>query len=210
VRAGRVVSAAPDFALGLTFLATWIDPHRLGEKMISYLLLVMLLEFIIVHSSAFMGLVIVSEADRRKKTTAILGLAGLYTVFAGGFALAFKTWWPLGAFWLLTLNRLLTILLGQAPAGRERQLVTASWAARVLFYLMFVFATSFLPIPRLGITETVVRAERLPGSGLWIDEPQRVLAFGFLYFTVVALSELSGYTWATKMVDKQRDGGNGG
>lgn len=65
-----------------------------------------------------------------------------------------------------------------------------------MFYLAFVFVTTLLPMPKLGITPAVVDAQDLPGSGLWIDEPHRVIAFGFLYFSTWGISELYAHRWA--------------
>jgi hypothetical protein len=189
-------SALPDLVLGLVFLLAWLTPDRFDEGMLGFLVMTMLLEFIIVHSSAIMGSVVVSEQPGREKATRLLGLGALYSLFAGGFSLSFKSWWPLATFWGLTLNRLLSVLLGQAPTGEARAFVQRGWAAGAVFYLLFAFVTVFLPIPRLGITPEVVRAAGLPGGGLWVDEPWRVAAFGFLYFTAVGVSELRGHRWA--------------
>ena len=41
----------------------------------------------------------------------------------------------------------------------------------------------------------MIRLQEFTGSGLWIDEPQRVLAFGFLYFIGTGLSELFSHEW---------------
>lgn len=193
--AAGLVAALPDFALGGVFLVTWVAPGTFGRRMVAYLMLVMLIEFLIVHSAAFMGHVAMGAGDRRHKVRSLLGLGALYTLFAGGFALAFKRWWPLWAFWGLTLNRLAGVMLGRGPSGRERHLIKRSWAAGVFFYIAFVFLTTLLPVPALGITPAVVRAQELPGSGLWIDDPQRVLAFGFLYFTAWGISQLFEHHW---------------
>jgi hypothetical protein len=52
----------------------------------------MLLEFIIIHSSAFLGNAALGRARGRDALRAVLGRAGFYTLFVAGFALAFKTW----------------------------------------------------------------------------------------------------------------------
>jgi len=190
-----LLSALPDFALAGLFLATWIAPDLLGTGRIGQLMLVMLLEFIVVHSAAFMGMAAVGGTTTWHKIRAILGFGVFYTLFVGGFALAFGVLWPLAAFWGLTLNRLLSAILGQAAEGDERQLMMRGWAVGALAYLAAVFATTLLPVPRLGITSEVVTAAALPGSGLWISEPWRVLAAGFLYFSAVGLSELVDHRW---------------
>ncbi len=183
-------AALPDFAIAATFVITWVAPTALGDLMVTRLLMVMLLEFIVVHSSAFMGTVVVSDGPRGAKAVAILGLGALYSLFAGAFSLAFHSWWPILAFWALTLNRLLGVLIGQAPEGREKAAVMAGWGIGAASYLGFTFLTLFIPIPRLGITPEVVSAQHFTSSGIWIDQPWRVMAFGTLYFFTIACTEL--------------------
>lgn len=188
-----VLASIPDFALAGTFLITWLNPYALGEMAVQYYLLTMLLEFIIVHSSGFMGSVAFSRNSAVLRLRNIFGLALFYSLFVGGFALGFTTWWPLYAFWGLTLNRMLGILIGDAPVGRERQYVQAGWALSIIYYLGGAFATVWLPVPALGMTREVRAALDLPGGGLWVDEPQRVLAFGVLYFGLTGVGEVLGW-----------------
>jgi hypothetical protein len=190
-----VVAAIPDLALGLVFLAAWIAPRALQQNLIGQLIVVMLMEFIIIHSSAFMGLAMFKPGPRRARVMSVLGLGAFYTLFVVGFALAFQTIWPLVSFWGLTLNRLLSVILGQAPDGQEQLFIRKGWAASAILYLGFAFLTVVPPVPRLGVTPDVVSALHLPSSGLWISQPWRVLAFGFLYYTATAISEWRDHRW---------------
>ena len=190
-----LLSALPDFALGLTFAIAWVRPTWAGPDLVPHLLLVMLLEFVIVHSSAFMGVAATADAPRQRRVRSLVGLGLFYSLFVGGFALGFHTWWPLAAFWGLTLNRLLGVLVGQAPAGGERRLIMAGWAASAILYLGLCTLTLFLPLPRFGLTSEFVRGLHLPSSGVWIEQPHRVIAFGAAYFTLVGCSELAGHRW---------------
>ena len=194
VRLPSLLSALPDFGLAGVYLATWIAPDLLGVQRIGHLMLVMLLEFIVVHSAAFMGTAAIAAESSWKRVKAVGGTGLFYTIFVGGFALAFKTWWPMVAFWGLTLNRLLGMLLGQA-SDEAKQFMQRSWAVGALAYIVAVFATTLLPMPALGITAAVRAAADLPGEGLWIDQPYRVLAAGFLYFGALGLSELVDHRW---------------
>lgn len=193
-----LAAATPDLALGLTFLIVWLAPFPLPRDIVAGFTMVMLLEFIIIHSSAFMGVTLFKPGPRKKKLLAMLGLGAFYTLFVGGFALAFHTAWPVVSFWLLTLNRMAGVILGTAPTGEARAYVQRSWAAGAVFYLMGAFVTTLLPIPRLGLHGAAMANQELMGSGLWVSEPHRVIAFGFLYFTAVGLSELRGHEWARK------------
>ena len=132
---------------------------------------------------------------RGKKALSILGVGLFYTLFVGGIALAFRRWWPLVVFWGLTLNRLTPVLFGQGPRGQEKTFVQRGWGVGAVLYIVGIFATTLVPLPRLGITRAVAQAQDLPGSGLWIDQPWRVLAFGFLYFAGWGLSELYAHRW---------------
>jgi hypothetical protein len=195
VRRASLLSALPDFGFALVFLVTWVSPGFFGDQTVTRLMLVMLLEFIIVHSAVFMGTVIVSSDEKGRRTFALLGLGLFYSIFAAAFSLIFKSLWPFGAFWLQTGNRLLSVLVGQPPSGEEKTFLMKGWAISVALYVACCFITAFLPMPRFGITPGVVTALHLPGSGLWIDEPHRVIAFGFLYFALTGWSELYDHAW---------------
>jgi hypothetical protein len=194
-----VVSALPDFALAGVCLVTWIRPEAFGERMAGWILLMMLVEFIVIHSAAFMGVVIFSESRRAKKVLHILGLALFYSAFAGAFAAAFDSMWPLLTFWGLTLNRLVQALITDVTRQEARNLAQASWGGNALFYLLFAFVTSFVPLPKLGIDAAAAAALGFEGSGLWVDEPHRVVAFGFLYFAAVGYSELRAEAWMKRL-----------
>ncbi len=194
---GTRVNAAADFGFAAVFLITWIVPNTFGDHTLRFLMLVMMMEFVVVHSSAFMGNVMISRANRGAQATALAGFGVFYSLFAGAFALAFKTWWPITMFWGQTLNRLLGVLFGQVPDEDQKAFIQRSWIASVLLYLLGAFVTIVLPIPRLGITSSVIAAQQIHSSGLWVEQPQRVLAFGVVYFLLTGWSDLRGHDWAS-------------
>lgn len=189
----RLAAALPDLGLAGAFLVTWLEPFRLGERMVAYFMLVMLLEFIVVHSSGFMGFVVLNESmATHRKVLALVGLGAFYCLFAGGFGASFGAWWPVWTILLMTLNRIAGVFLSEPPRGDLVTPAMSVWGFSVLCYVVFAFATTLLPIPRLGITPAVQAAQQLSGGGLWVDEPHRVIAFGVLYFAAVGLFELRG------------------
>lgn len=194
-RLASLLAAIPDFALAGLALATWISPARVGEEKVAWFLGLMLLEFIVVHSSAFLGVVALSDAPKPMRVAKALGLSVFYTMFAAAFAVSMKHWWPLWAFWALSANRMLGILLGQAPTGRERDFAMASWAAGAACYLFGVFATLLLPLPRLGVRSSMLGEVAEDSGGVWVDEPHRVIAFAALYFTLTGLFTLFAHQW---------------
>ena len=177
---GTIIVALPDFQMAVVYIVTWFNPSTFGDKMIAHLILIMLFEFIVIHSSGFMG----KEFIKSKKSAVGLGL--FYTVFVAIFSISFDTLWPLFLFWILTLNRFVGFLF-------NRKDNTSIWVVSLLFYMCSIFLTSFLPVPSLGITESVIQQQNLSNAGgLWVDKPQTVIFSGFLYFTAQGLNKLLG------------------
>lgn len=169
--------------------AVWVAPQRFGAAAIRYVVLLMVLEFLVVHSAAFMGKIAVGPSGRAWRSFGVVGLGAGYSAFVAAFCLVFGEWWPLPAFWLLILNRLAGALLhrGEADAARALGL---SWAAAIVAYIGAALLSKVLPIPRLGITPDIQAAARLPGAGVfWIEQPHRVLAGASAYFTLMACWE---------------------
>jgi hypothetical protein len=188
----RLASALPDLALSAGCAVTWARPDLVAPWVPRWILLTMLLEFIVVHSSGFMGVFAFGRQSKREVILATLGLGALYSLFAAGFSLGFHTWWPFTSFWLLTLNRLTGSLLYRDPDddGSAQGMFMAGWALSSLCYLLGVTYTSAADLPRLGFDARVVASLHLEGGGLWVDEPWRVVAFGAVYFGVIGLLEL--------------------
>ncbi len=189
----HIVSSVPDFLLGLSFLATWIDPNALGEDMVAYLFQVMLLEFIIIHSAGFMSGVIYGNSSRSQKIKMMIGLGLFYSLFVAGFAVGFHSWWPLIAFWGLLFNRMMSVLTGQAETGKENDFVKNLWALNVFCYLVSIFVVIFLPLPALGVSPGDL--SHLEMSGDFVDQPEKMMAWGFLYFSMVGWFELKSPRW---------------
>ena len=164
-----------------------IDP-----LMVKRLTALTLLEFIVMHSAPFSGIVALSEMKRHLKVLALAGLGAFYMLFAWGFALAFGSNWPLYSFFGLMLNRLLGVLVGAVPRGAQAMYLGSCWIVGALAYLGAIFFTAFAPVPRLGISREVVAAQHFTTGGIWPEEPYRALAFGAIYFGIVAMWEVVG------------------
>jgi len=186
-----VVNATPDLALAALFLVTWMRPAAVSGDMVARLTVLMALEFVVVHSAGFMGFVVHGDGTRTRRTLWMLLLIGVYSLFAAGFSLAAHGWWPLVSFLVLGLNRTATIWTGHSRGMSVGEWIVRGWVVPTLLYLGSAIATAAAPIPRLGITDAIVAADRHPGvGGQWIDEPWRALAFGTCYFAVLGLVEL--------------------
>jgi len=136
-----------------------------------------------------MGFVVLSRTTKVQKIIRFLGLVLFYSLFAGAFSLAYGNWGPLIAFWCLSFNRIMVIFTG--PLSEEaKSRMQMDWVLGVFLYVVLAIVTTLLPIPQLGISEKFVAAQGFEMSGEWVEHPQRVLAFGFLYFGLFGTVEL--------------------
>lgn len=197
VRSG--LNASPDLIMGLAFLATWIEPTALGSDMHKYFVTIMLLEFMTIHSAAFMAFAIIAGTSKFKKFLRVIGLGVFYSLFIIAFTADQGEYWPLIAFWLMILNRIFTMLFDDSePLGRYA-VMTASWAWGVFCYIMAIAFTTILPLPAFGWTFEYLATISGNASGLWFDTPQALMAAGFLYFSAVALFELYSHRIVAKI-----------
>ncbi len=74
---------------------------------------------------------------------------------------------------------------------RDRAVTQRRVVASEMLYLVLVFATLFLPVPRGGLNDTLLH-EVWPtrGHGAWEQRPEIALAMGTAYFLVLGLVEL--------------------
>ncbi len=190
--AGRALMALPDAISCTLFMLAWIAPGVLGAVWVKNLMITMLLEFLTVHSGGFIGTTVANpEASRSTKTKVVLGFGSFYLLFAGGFSLAFDAWWPILVFAWLLLAKLGMVWLSPVPTAQEQARQATFTGLAIAAYVIGVFLTSLLPVPRFGIDAAVVQAAAIPGSGLWVEEPHRVIAFGALYFGLMAWAKWS-------------------
>jgi hypothetical protein len=185
-----VVSAVPDLLLAASFLAAWVNPATRGVPTVRRLVMIILLEFFIVHSSGFMSAIAVGDRERRTTITMTLGLGAFYTLFLAAFSAGFGDWWLLGSFWLLMGNRLLGLILGQSPDEKRQSFIMGSWAVSVAAYLLAVSIGAVSEPPALGVTASVIHAQGFTIGGLWTEKPQTALAAGAIYFAIMGAWEL--------------------
>jgi hypothetical protein len=182
--ANRTLAALPDAVTSAIFLIAWIAPAQLGPVWVKNLMLTMLIEFVVMHSGAFYAAVAAAPASRTKRSVLLIGLTAFYGCFIAAFSFAFQSTWPLFAFGWLFVSRFAA--LWTKDDVQKRDLLSRTWIASVMFYLLGVFATLFIPLPQFGLTSEFVASMHLSGSGLWIDKPQTVIVFGALYFGALA------------------------
>ncbi|MBI2432205.1 MAG: hypothetical protein HYV26_04985 [Candidatus Hydrogenedentes bacterium] len=186
----RIVwSAGLDFALAGSFLITWIAPETFGERTVHKFTFMMLLEFLVVHSTGFFGAIGARDATLRARVLQYGLLLGFYCLFAAAFSASYGGPWPLIAFVVLTLNKLPNVVI-RPPDSDAQMVVMANWAIMTALYLGGVFLTVMYPVPPLGITPEVITRQQFDVGGLWPEEPYRVMAFGAFYFAGMGVVSL--------------------
>jgi len=185
-----IVAALPCFYLSWILVNVWREPMawddgnwvRLGVGLL-------LLEFILLHSGAFMMGVLGQQKDRRQQFKGAIALLTFYSLMVWAFAKSLDTPALIWIFAGIILGRSLNLLLNPKDS---KQAIMARSAIGVLFYLLVVFGTVFLPIPELGISSSVLN-EVYPdrGGGLWEREPERAIAGAALYFFLIGLAEIT-------------------
>lgn len=191
-------SAAPDVMMGLAFLATWIVPDALGGNMHEYFITIMLLEFITIHSAGFMAWAIIDGTSKMIKILRVIGLGIFYSLFITAFTVSNGEWWPLWTFWLLIVNRIMTVLFSDESDGPRQVVLMTSWGWGVFCFVAAIMITVLLPVPAFGWTGEALKHLKFSGKGLWFDNPQSLMAAGFLYYTAVAWFELKSDKIAAK------------
>ena len=196
----RLLAGLPDAITAAFFLLLWTAPQWLGPNALRTGLLMMLVEFILMHATGILGsMALVDAGNARRQWKPILAFSGLYLLFIAGYAWGFKAWWPLLALAWLVAGKL-AMAWQPLPDADKRDRLQAEWALSAMLYLVGVFITTFLPLPRLGLDAQVVAAADLPGSGAWVNKPHTVVAFGLFYFGLMATSKLLGWRLPGKPV----------
>jgi hypothetical protein len=175
--AAKLASAIPDIGTASLFAWCWTNPVAWRPELASVLGQLMLMEFLVVHSSPFVGGLMASDARPARKLAGGLFLTAVYMFFAAGFTLSQGSWWPFAGFFWLLLSRGATAL-----ASRHAGLAAGR---RMLFYWFGGFALYLL-------------------SGLAVRElPLPAMAWGLIYFGVHALVKLlERPEWFTRADDE--------
>lgn len=188
---GRVFSALPDLLTAIACMVVWISPMTFGQDAVKTVVLMMLMEFLMVHGTGFFtGIAFMDNVKPAKRLLGMAGLLCFYAMFVAAFAFSFKAWWPVWVFAWLAISKALWIFINPRDRDAEMDRQMKSWAFSTAAYLAAVFATLMLPIPELGITASIRPELGLSGSGEWIEHPHIAVAgMAFYYFAI------AGFKW---------------
>ena len=149
----------------------------------------LLLEFILLHSGAFVSAMLARGDSFAAKLKILLPLMSVYALMVWGFSLSLGTTSLLWIFAAVCLGRLIS---GIGNTNEQIGVMRSRSAIGVCLYMFVVFLSVMLPVPEWGITHSVLEAvypDR--GGGEWEQEPQRAIAAAALYFTLLGVAELN-------------------
>ncbi len=190
-----LLAAIPDLLTAAGFLLVWMHTEWFEPRWVATGMTTMLLEFFVVHATGFYTVVMYGDDTRGRRVLYLAGLASLYLLLIAAFAWGMHAWWMVGAFFWLSIGKMLTVWTAPAKARSFEQsfdrqmLAMAAWALSVVVYLGAVGASVMVVWPPYGVTPDVVRAAGFdPASGgEWEATPYKALAGGALYFGAMAL-----------------------
>ena len=140
-RLARLLGALPDAITAAACLAVWIAPLAFGVGAVKTVVLMMLMEFLLVHGAGFFT--VVAFMDDMAKPMRLLAMAGLllfYALFVGVFAWLFHAWWPVWVFLWLAIAKAAWIFSAPRDRAGEMNRQMTAWAFSVAAYLAAVFA----------------------------------------------------------------------
>lgn len=185
------------------FLSVWVDPSDWRRDMVAHGMLIMLVEFILIHSSGFIGpIVFADDVKRSSRIKAVVGLILFYTVFVAVWAWQFQSWWALIFFLWLTGAKVVDILLNRRITDELRMRQHSMVPVSMGIYLICVFVTILLPVPELGLTHHG-HYYGMPGSGEWVSNPHIVIAAAVWYFSLLAFAKLNALNVVLARLNRQ-------
>jgi hypothetical protein len=189
-RTRRPLAGLPDALTAGFFLWLWVEPQRFGADALRSADLMIIVEFVLVHAAALMGVVALSGRLSRAARIGVLGAMAVgYLGFLAVAVVAFGQWWPLFAFGWLAVAKLAWVLDPAARAAARRPGLEAVWMTSIAAFVIGWIGAAALPVPELGLA--AAGEYRLPGTGSMAEQPQRVLAFGVFYFAVLAWTKVA-------------------
>jgi hypothetical protein len=201
---GRALAAIPSLAMASVFIIAAVVPDTVGAGFIAYLLVLLLVEFFVIHSSWNIGLVADSNLSRPVQIAAIAALSSAYGLVVYGISLTYGVTWPLWAFLTLTIARLFGIYLAPEPSSRRHHM-NRGWAVSTVLYIVLATVFLVLTIDREYTTGLSGSAGSARGAGAGAAallgrapfpyDFALALVFGSLYFVLTGLSSLFNHRW---------------
>lgn len=165
------------------FLMVWLQPEKNPISLINDLAVLMVFEFVMVHSGVFMAVL--------PKKVSLFVFFPLYGLFAFGFNEYVINTNILYIYLLTVLNR-----MGFAFSNvslKEREIQMGKSGGKVIFYFFLLLAVTVANniIPKFGLTDDFLKKshyfDQIKSSDLFTDKPYVPMCMGFIYYSLPVL-----------------------
>lgn len=182
-----VMGATPMLVATVTLIMVWAAPLKVeGGNWVRAGAVIMVVEFILLHSGAFMSLGPLILKKWWQRALYFTGFALVY--FVGLYLLA--RWVRSPSFMMLVIGVLVSRLLSLVILSDKKAVILMLTRSSVgIFVFMFTVWIIFLPLPRWGLSEEIA-LELIGRRGDMVSEhPERMIAWGIVYFALMAAAE---------------------
>jgi hypothetical protein len=183
-----ITGGVPLLGLACGLVLVWLEPvTALGGDWLRAAVSMVLIEFLLLHSGAFMAAGPTIFPLRWQRLAWFLGFSAVYAISL----ISYARWCENDSvLWLLigvVISRLLTLVVLHDQRGTILMLQRSAVGMIVLIVTAVI---CFIPWPPLGITESM-RYNAFGETGdLLSTYPQRMIAWGVAYFTLMGLIEV--------------------
>lgn len=167
------------------FFALWHHPQIDDTGRLATLSVMMLFEFVMVHSGVFMALM--------PKKLSLYMLFPIYGLFALAINSMAENNMVLVAYLMVVFNRMRFAFSDVPKKIRNRALSTSVISALIYFFMLFFFLLGADYIPKLGLTDEFLKitgyGRSIYTEGAFVEIPHAIMAFGTSYYSSLALME---------------------
>ena len=165
------------------FLSLWIRPQVDDIEMIQNLSLLMIFEFVMVHSGVFMSVL-------GRSWKGWIGFTLFYGLFAFVFNLMVSGNQILILYAAVVLNRMLPNILNKDKTDKMKKIMMSSLYAFIYFVLLIIVVLAASHIPRFGLTEKFLTAANNNISEGIAEMPHAFMCFGAIYYTILTFVDV--------------------
>ena len=196
----RVISKMVNYGFSLFYvgfiISVWFYPEYYSAEIIYNLTIILVFEFILVHSGVFMAVF--------QSKWMLAGFALFYGIFALAFNASVFGDTPiiLYLYSVTVINRMVFGISSRSP--QERQEAIANSVMMVLNFMFCIFAAVFLSflVPYGGLTPAYLSSihyfDVMTSGGEFPEKPHVAFAFGVLYFAMPIIMPLIAFIFIRK------------
>ncbi len=201
------MGVTPMLVVMVTLVVVWAAPLKVeGGNWVRAGAVMMMVEFVLLHSGAFMSVGPLLLKKRWQRALYFTGFALVY--FVGLYFLA--RWVRSPSFMMLIVGVLVSRLFSLVILSDKKAVILMLTRSAVgVFVFMLTVWIIFLPLPRWGLTAEIALEFIGRRDDMVSQHPQRMIAWGIVYFALMAAAEaVAGWgtpDWTDEQVEEAWD-----